>query len=166
MRDGFFITPDGDKIMQSLYYPMDHPTMPGWFKGMEQILQERGLWRDGLLASCGGLGFSCKNSDINNCCCWKTLFCQVDFQTQKSKLEEIIESHGHICDFYLKFHCELNFIEQYWGAAKLHYCGTAQTVGSMAMEQNVKECLNDISLIQICWYDNFIPHFRQLTYFL
>ena len=72
---------------------------------------------------------------------------QFHFQTQKSKLKEIIESRGHICDFYPKFHCELNFIEQYWGAAKLHYRGTARMVGSMAMEQNVKECLNDILLI-------------------
>ena len=110
MRDGFFITSDGDKIMQSLYYPIDHPTMPGWFKGMEQILWECRLWRDGLLALCGGSGFSCKNSDTNNCCCRKTLFCQVDFQTQKSKLKEIIESRGHICDFYPKFHCELNLL--------------------------------------------------------
>ena len=55
-------------------------------------------------------GFSCKNSDTNNCCCQKTLFCQVDFQTQKSKLKEIIESCGHICDFYPKFYCELNLL--------------------------------------------------------
>ena len=55
-------------------------------------------------------GFSCKNSDTNNCCCQKTLFCQVDFQTQKSILEEIIESRGHICDFYPKFYCELNLL--------------------------------------------------------
>ena len=47
----------------------------------------------------------------------------------------------------------------------MHYRGTARTVGSMAMEQNVKECLNDIPLIQIHWYDNFIPHFKHLIYF-
>jgi hypothetical protein len=29
---------------QLIYYPDDHPSMPGWFKGMEQILHERGLW--------------------------------------------------------------------------------------------------------------------------
>jgi hypothetical protein len=28
---------------QSFYFPDDHPTMPGWFKGMEQILQKCGL---------------------------------------------------------------------------------------------------------------------------
>ena len=45
------------------------------------------------------------------------------------------------------------------------YHETVGTVGSMAMEQNVKECLNDIPLIQIHWYDNFIPHFKHLIYF-
>ena len=78
----------------------------------------------------------------------------------------MIPINSYICDFYLKFYCELNFIEQYWGAAKLYYCGTAWIVRSMSMKQNVKECLNDIPLIQIHQYDNFIPHFRQLTYFL
>ncbi|KAH8993203.1 hypothetical protein EDB92DRAFT_1796554 [Lactarius akahatsu] len=27
------------KELQSFYFPDDHPTMPGWFKGMEQIIQ-------------------------------------------------------------------------------------------------------------------------------
>jgi len=26
---------------QPLYFSDDHPTMPGWFKGMEQIIRER-----------------------------------------------------------------------------------------------------------------------------
>jgi hypothetical protein len=34
MRNGKL--PDGET--QDLYFPDDHPTMPGWFKGMEQIL--------------------------------------------------------------------------------------------------------------------------------
>jgi hypothetical protein len=44
---------------------------------------------------------------------------QPDFVSQKSQLEEFVVSQGHIWDFYPKYHCELNFIEQYWGAAKL-----------------------------------------------
>ncbi|PPQ76681.1 hypothetical protein CVT25_015912, partial [Psilocybe cyanescens] len=30
-----------DNIPQDFYYPDDHPTMPGWFKGMEEIIKER-----------------------------------------------------------------------------------------------------------------------------
>lgn len=41
--------------------------------------------------------------------------------SQKSHLKELITLCGHICDFYPKYHCELNFIEQYWGAAKFCY---------------------------------------------
>ena len=52
--------------------------------------------------------------DRNNCCCWTILFNQPDFVSQKSELQELIEQHGHLCDFYPKYHCELNFIEQYW----------------------------------------------------
>ena len=31
---------------------------------------------------------------------------------------ELIESRGHKVIFYPKFHCELNFIEFFWGAVK------------------------------------------------
>ena len=40
------------------------------------------------------------------------------FLSQKSALEEVILEAGHKCIFYPKFHCELNYIERYWGAAK------------------------------------------------
>lgn len=36
---------------QSFYFPSDHPIMPGWFKGMEQIIWEHGLWPEGGLPS-------------------------------------------------------------------------------------------------------------------
>jgi hypothetical protein len=36
---------------QNIYFEHDHPTMLGWFKGIEVIIREHGLWpEEGLLA--------------------------------------------------------------------------------------------------------------------
>jgi hypothetical protein len=132
---------------QDLYWPEDHPGMPGWFKGMEQILRERDLWPEqGLRAECEG--FKCPSGQVN-CCCRRVLFNQADFVNQKSQLEEYITSRGHICDFYPKYHCELNFIEQYWGAAKAQYRNMQRTSTIDAMEGNMVQCLDGIPLNQI-----------------
>jgi hypothetical protein len=131
---------------QSFYFSDDHLTMPGWFKGMEQILKERGLWPEaGLAAQCSG---KCPDNR-DNCCCHNILFNQPDFVSQKSQLQELIESCNHLCDFYPKYHCELNFIEQYWGAAKLwfHVAGRGATMDEM--KKKVLACLDDIPLDQI-----------------
>jgi hypothetical protein len=77
------------------------------------------------------------------------MFSQPDFVAQKSHLEEYVTSRGHICDFYLKFHCELNFIEQYWGAVKLRYQSSPKMADMDAMECNVIACLDDVLLLQI-----------------
>ena len=82
---------------QSFYYDENHPTMKGWFKEMEQIIRERGLWPEtGLLADCSG---KCP-PDRENCCCCTLLFNQPDFVSQKSELQELVEKQGHLCDFY------------------------------------------------------------------
>ena len=118
MQNGWYMN-GSDKISQDFYFPDDHPKFPGWFKGMENIIHECGLWpNEGLKAQCDG--FKCV-SGHTNCCTCQVLFCQPDFCSQKSHQEEYITSRGHICDFYPKCHCELNFIEQYWGTAKYHY---------------------------------------------
>ncbi|KAJ7161597.1 hypothetical protein C8R46DRAFT_1222764 [Mycena filopes] len=70
-------------------------------------------------------------------------------QSQWLALAELVESRGHICDFYPKYHCELNFIEMYWGAAKLRYRTTPKTANIEEMEQNVKACLDDVPHLQI-----------------
>jgi len=41
MQNGMF-SPKNNA--QDLYFPDDHPTMPRWFKGMEIIIHEWGLW--------------------------------------------------------------------------------------------------------------------------
>ena len=87
---------------------------------MRQVLIERELWRKGLIGDCK----LCKgkNKDMDSkridCCMHRILSLQPDFIAQKSRLQDEIEKRGHKCIFYPKFHCELNFIEMYWDAAK------------------------------------------------
>ena len=61
-----------------------------------------------------------KNDDPLHIDCYgrRILSLQPDFLAQKSALVEIIENAGHVCIFFPKFHCELNFIERDWEAAK------------------------------------------------
>jgi hypothetical protein len=145
MRHGYL--PSGDP--QVFYFPDDHDnkTIRGWFKGMEQIIKERGLWPDaGLKAQC--LNFRCPPGQTD-CCCRRLLFSQPDFTDQKPQVQELVESRGHLCDFYPKYHCELNFIEQYWGAAKLRFRSTPRTATLNEMEKQVISSLDDIPLLQI-----------------
>ena len=138
---------------QEFYFLEDHPTMPRWFKGMEVIIKEHGLWpAEGLNAQCDG--FKC-DPGRTQCCCRRLLFTQPDFVSQKSQLEEFVTSRGHICDFYPKYHCELNFIEQYWGASKIRYRSTTRTSNLAEMEKNMLACLDDVPLLQI---QQFVLH--------
>ncbi|KAF8218720.1 hypothetical protein L208DRAFT_1348134, partial [Tricholoma matsutake] len=66
---------------------------------------------------------------------------------------------GHICDFYPKYHCELNFIEQYWGAAKLWYRTLMCMSNVVKMEKNMLACLDDVPLLQMRQYGNCSAHF-------
>lgn len=154
MRPGYFA--NGEP--QDFYYPDDYAPMPGWFKGMEQIIKERGLWpKNGLLAQCEG--FKC-SPGRNDCCCRHLLFTQPDFVAQKSQLQELVTSRGHLCDFYPKFHPELNFIEQYWGLSKFHYRMSPKTANTHEQEDNIVNALAMPSLLQIrrCAFHLIIPY--------
>jgi len=71
--------------------------------------------------------------------------------SQKSQLQELVESCGHICDFYPKYYCELNFIEQYWGAAKLYFYMVECVAMIDQMERNIIQSLDNIPLLHIQW---------------
>ena len=113
MRDGWFVR-DGHKVIQPMVFPVDHPQHPNQPKGIKAILTERGLYQSRLRGKCKSKCGS--ESDI--CCNKRILEMQDDFRQQKSLVQEVIESAGHLCIFLPKFHCELNFIEFFWGLVK------------------------------------------------
>ncbi|RPA94627.1 hypothetical protein L873DRAFT_1837574 [Choiromyces venosus 120613-1] len=108
MRNGYFLL-KGTRTIQSMVYENGIP------KGIEAVLQERGLWAAGLRLECPKL--QCEDCRARKRC-KKILSLQYDFLNQKGKLQEMIEATGHTVLFYPKFHCELNWIEYYWGQVK------------------------------------------------
>ena len=94
-------------------------------------LEERGLWRQDLRAHCkiDNPKPTAKTKHVDNpsclrptdgrqCCARAILSSQPDFAAQKSCLEEVIENAGHLVLFYPKLHCEMNWVEYYWGSCK------------------------------------------------
>ena len=67
-----------------------------------------------------------------------------DFLAQRGAITEVIEKAGHKCIFYPKFHCELNFIEMFWGAAK-RYTRNHCNYSFKALEKTVLEALDSVS---------------------
>jgi hypothetical protein len=119
-RTGWYVdAATGDKVVQDM-------NVGGQRRGMLSILRERGLAVDGKKADCQHCkgekkrGFAGEvDATRNDCCLRRMLANQPDFLEQRCMLQELVESRGHYFLKYPKFHCELNFIEMYWGAVKL-----------------------------------------------
>ncbi|KIJ31485.1 hypothetical protein M422DRAFT_266863 [Sphaerobolus stellatus SS14] len=134
-------------------------TMPGYFKGMSKILEECGFIEEAQLpASCAK--FKC-NDPKASCCCQRILFNQPDFVAQKSALVELIEDSNHLVIFYPKFHCELNFIEQCWGASKYDYQRSLLTKNEAQMDTNIWQCLDNVNIVKIRRFANRSARFMD-----
>jgi len=85
-------------------------------------LEERGLYRAGMLLNCKPDEQLTDEEQIlyasPNCCGKHLLEAQPDFKAQRTAIQEVVEDSGHIFELYPKFHCECNFIERFWGTAK------------------------------------------------
>ncbi|RPB23933.1 hypothetical protein L211DRAFT_838386, partial [Terfezia boudieri ATCC MYA-4762] len=90
LRDGFIYSKG---MPQSMVFPDDYSDLllRGKAKDIRQVLMERDLWLPSM-----------------------------KLNSQRGSLQEGIEARGHLVLFYPKFHCELNFIEFFWAAAKRH----------------------------------------------
>ena len=85
------------------------------------------------------------------CCARHILATQDDFKSKKPLLQELIEARGHKIIFYPKFHCELNYIEMYWGATKWYvrqHCNYTWK----GLQENVPRAFDSIPLKQIRKY--------------
>jgi len=166
-----------DRIWESPSILISH-TLIGQPKGMKRVLQERGLWRDGLKKQCSAakakedtetetqynarleLDHCEKGKD---CCALRILESQPDFLAEKSLLELEITRRGHECLFYPKFHCELNYIEYFWGAVK-RYTRENCNYTFAELESTVLAGLDSVSLCTIQrfanrsrrWIDSYI----------
>lgn len=127
---------------QPLYFPHDHPTHPGLFKGMAQLLVERGYTNaPSLRAECPK--FKCK-AGATDCCCRRLLYSEPDFVNVESLLEKRCRERGFSVLFLPKFHPELNPIEQCWGFAKRIYRMYPKSSTEAELETNVKTALAEV----------------------
>lgn len=135
-----------DGSRQSLYFPDNHPKYPGFFKGVAEILRERGVDVTGLKLQCPQ---SKCDAEVAKCCARRVMFNQPDFTHHASALEEIAESHG--CQVLLlpKFHCELNPIEQCWGFAKRVYRQFPPSKLESDLKANMLAALDSVPLDSI-----------------
>lgn len=137
--------------MQPLYFPDGHPRA-GVFKGMAVILKERGFGNvSKKRAECKN--FKCK-AGATDCCCHRILYSQPDFATVNSLLEAICNASGFQVLFLPKFHCELNFIEQFWGRAKSIYRTYPELSREDHLLDNTISALESISLLMMRKFSN------------
>ncbi|KAH6583636.1 hypothetical protein BASA61_007904 [Batrachochytrium salamandrivorans] len=129
MRNGWFEI-DGVRHIQPMQY------LDGLSKGLDTILKERGMWHPSM-----------KVKDAR-----ELLQSQPDFQAQKPWLQEIVETNQDLTiDYYPKYHCEFNFIELYWGAAK-RYSRRNCDYSFKGLELVLPAALNSVSLTLIRKY--------------
>ncbi|KAB5587764.1 DDE family endonuclease [Ceratobasidium theobromae] len=147
------VLPDGR--IQSFYYLMDHPVekLQGAFKGMAQILEERGV--EGALKMrlhCPPNGSQKGQGCLpgaTNCCAHRAMMNQQDFLNQKSILQLQAEANGFLVIYLPKYHCELNPIEQCWGAAKHIYQDLPPSSSEAQLKENMLSALESVELKSI-----------------
>jgi len=144
---------------QSMVFSATHfnEKLRGQPKGIKQVLIERGKWPSkGLILECKNCKEKIQDSSRTSCCARQVISLEPDFLAQKGAIEELIEKADHKCIFYPKFHCELNFIERYWGACK-RYTRENCNYSWNGLQQVVPKSLDSVPLVMIrkfarkCW---------------
>jgi hypothetical protein len=172
LRDGWFYGPDGCTVYpQKMQFDINDLSVPedwrGKPKGVRQILEERGLYPFHgvyLRHDCSTQKKKSQRQHVGHSCCARQLLsCQPDFKNQKCRLHEAIEERGHICLFFPKFHCEINWIEYRWGRAKWYTRKNCKYTWP-ALVKIVPDALSNVPpllLLKFWWKINRIIHAYQ-----
>ncbi|KAI0364377.1 hypothetical protein BV20DRAFT_956332 [Pilatotrama ljubarskyi] len=143
---------------QSLYFPEGHPKA-GSFKGMVQILEERGYTGvSNLRAECPR--FHC-TPGATRCCCRRWLYEEPDFREAESLAEAHCRARRFEVIFLPKFHCELNPIEQCWCVAKRTYRQFPPSSLEADLERNVLAALDSVDIIKMRRFCNRTQRFMD-----
>jgi hypothetical protein len=127
MRNGWFVNAEGMRIEQAMVSE-DGKTS----KGLKRVLNERGIWDSSLTV---------KEARA-------LLAKQPDFCIQAEWLQETVNGAGCMIDYYPKYHCEFNFIEMFWGAAKSWYRAHC-TFNFRELSEMVEKALDSVSMSTI-----------------
>lgn len=76
------------------------------------------MWKDTLRLECKRPIHDVNDALEQPCCARHLLARQPDFEQQRTAIALAVEQNNHVFELYPKYHCECNFIERYWGAAK------------------------------------------------
>ncbi|CAG8754708.1 22223_t:CDS:2, partial [Dentiscutata erythropus] len=68
-------------------------------KGIRRVLQERGLWKQGLLKKCNDCKKNRPDPNNLNCCASRILLAQTDFATQTSRIQENEQDAGSVAAY-------------------------------------------------------------------
>jgi len=157
MRDGWFLK-NGVKIVQPMVFPPNHPDFPDQPKGLRHILLERGI----NTAASQKLHGKCKKCEpgVSGCCCRRIMENEPDFLEQKSLVQEVIENAGHLCILLPKFHCELNFIEFFWGTVKKYLCEHCDMTFD-TLKANMPIAMESVPLSTIRKWEHHMHHWMD-----
>jgi hypothetical protein len=98
------------------------------------------------------------NNNQTDCGAKRILDQQPNFQAQKSLVQETIKGMGYICMFLPKYHCEINFIEYFWGTVK-HYLQEHCDYSFATLKLNIPKALASVPVELIRkWMQTWTTH--------
>jgi hypothetical protein len=119
LHDTTFTSVGGQSVKQKLTY-FDDDEQEVLSKTLTQILDERGLWEDGMQ----------KDDAV------ALLQSQPDFANEKCLLEKLFESYGDVCRPLPVCHPELDYLELIWAAEK-SFVRKQGRAGIVSLRENV-----------------------------
>jgi len=141
-----------------MVFPEDHPDYSNKPKGIKFALTEHGRYQSELRGKCQSW---CEDG-ATACCNKQILEFEPDFQAQKSLVRETIEDASHLCLFLPKFHCELNFIEFFWGKVKKYIQDNCDETFE-TLKRNIPLALQSVQLSTIHLWEH-CTHWWMNTY--